>query len=123
MKYTVTIPGRMPDLNDMIAAAKAGRGKYQPYARDKGAYTDMVAWYCKAARVPHLPRVRVRITWIEPDARRDPDNIAAAAKYVMDGLVEAGVIQDDRQRYVAGIEHAWAVDRRRPRVEIEITEM
>ena len=122
MAYRITIPGRLPDLNDMIAQAKRGRGKYQPYAKDKQQYTDMVAWLCKAAHVPHLTRVSVKIKWVEPDTRRDPDNIAAATKYIMDGIVEAGVIPDDRQKYVAGIAHGWAVDKSRPRVVIDIEE-
>lgn len=32
--------------------------------------------------------------------RRDPDNISAAAKFVMDGLVEGGIIQDDSLKFI-----------------------
>lgn len=121
-RYTFSIPGRMPDLNNMIALAKAGHGKYQPYAAHKRRWTDEVAWLCKAAHIPLMGRVSVKITWCEPDKRRDPDNIAAAAKYVMDGLVMAGVIRDDSQRYVSGISHVWNVDKESPRVVVEIEE-
>ena len=121
--YTITIPGRFPDLNDMIAQAKRGRGRYQPYASEKAANTGLVAWACQTAHVPRLGRVRLKITWIEPDARRDPDNISAAQKYICDGLVMAGVIKDDGQRYMAGISHAWGVDKRNPRVVVEIEEV
>lgn len=120
--FTVTIPGRFPDLNDMIKLAKAGHGSYQPYAIDKRRNTNTVAWLCKAAHAPKMRRVSVKITWYEPDARRDQDNISAAAKYIMDGLVLASVIPDDRQKYVAGIAHAWAVDKENPRVVVEIEE-
>lgn len=118
--YTVTIPGRFPGLNDMIALAKRGRGKYQPYARDKATNTEMVAWCCKAAHIPPLKRAAIHITWVEPNERRDPDNIGAAQKYVLDGIVAAGVIPDDRQKYVSGITHEWKVDKANPRVIVEI---
>lgn len=122
-RYTVTIPGRMPDLNDMVRMAKAGRGRYQPYAIEKRHRTEEVAWCCKAAHIPRMNRVRVKIIWYEPDARRDPDNIiGGGTKPVLDGLVMAGVLDDDSQRYIIGIEHTWGVDKRNPRVVAEIEE-
>lgn len=121
--YTLTIPGRLPDLNDMIALAKAGHGKYQPYAAEKRRWTEEIAWLCKAARIPPLGRVSIKITWYEPDRIRDPDNISGGGtKPILDGLVMAGVMRDDGQRYVTGISHAWGVDKQRPRVVVEIEE-
>lgn len=43
-----------------------------------------------------LARVRIRVVLIVPDRRRrDPDNVVASAKNLIDGLVDAGVIRDD----------------------------
>ncbi|MFT9076544.1 RusA family crossover junction endodeoxyribonuclease [Ethanoligenens sp.] len=120
--FAIVISGKMPDLNDMIKLAKSGRGKYQPYAREKVRWTQEIAWECKRMHIPQLRRASVKIDWREPDARRDPDNIAAAAKYIMDGLVVAGVIRDDSQRYVTSISHVWHVDKQNPRVVVEIEE-
>ena len=112
------IEGRLPGLNEMIDAAKQGKGKYQPYAMMKEEYTTMVAWLAK--KLPAYEKVVLIITWYEPDRRRDPDNIMAGQKFILDGLVQAGVIPDDSQKYILGIYHRFMVDRKNPRVEVEI---
>lgn len=115
------IEGRLPGLNEMIDAAKQGKGKYQPYSIMKQTYTDTVAWLAK--KLPAYEKVALIITWHEPDQRRDPDNIMAGQKFILDGLVAAGTIPNDSQKYVRGIVHRFKVDRKNPRVEVEIVDM
>jgi len=117
------IEGRLPGLNEMIDAAKQGKGKYQPYSMMKQTYTDMVAWLAKKAGLPKYEKAYLIITWCEPDERRDPDNIMAGQKFILDGLVQAGVLPNDSQKYVRGIVHRFKVDRKNPRVEVEIVDM
>jgi Holliday junction resolvase RusA-like endonuclease len=111
------IPGRLPGLNEIIDAAKSHFGEY---ASMKETYTNMVGWLAK--KLPTYEKVALIITWYEPDQRRDPDNIMAGQKFILDGLVAAGVIQNDSQRYVRGITHRFRVDRINPRVEVEIVD-
>ena len=113
----IEIPGRLPGLNEIIAAAKS---HYAKYSTEKKAYTEEVAWLAKQARLPKLEKVYLFITWFEPDMRRDPDNIMAGQKFILDGLVQAGVIPGDSQKYIQGIYHRCRVDRKNPRVEVEI---
>ena len=115
------IPGRLPGLNEIIDAAKHGMYKYQPYAKMKETYTNMVAWLAK--KLPTYERVALIITWHEPDRRRDPDNIMAGQKFILDGLVQAGTIPNDGQRHIQGIIHRFAVDRKNPRIEVEIVDI
>jgi len=112
------IPGRLPGLNEIIDAAKQGKGNYQPYARMKEEYTTMVAWLAK--KLPTYERVALIITWYEPNSRRDPDNIMAGQKFILDGMVAAGTIPNDSQKHIKGIVHRFKVDRKDPRVEVEI---
>ena len=107
-------------MNEMIEAAKQGRGKYQPYADMKAQYTDMVAWPAKM--LPKFECIDIKIIWYEPNAKRDPDNIMAAAKFILDGLSRAGTIPDDSQKYIHSVLHKIEVDPKNPRVEIEIEE-
>lgn len=123
MIYTITIPGRLPGLNDMIRQAKQGRRNYQPYALQKAIHTDTVACLCKAAHIPRLERVAVRAYWMEPNRKRDPDNVTAAIKYILDGMVKANVIPDDNQRHVDTIFHKVDVDKHNPRIVVEIEEV
>ena len=112
------IPGRLPGFNEIIDAAK--RNPHE-YARMKETYTAMVAWLAK--KLPRFEKVALVITWYEPDQRRDPDNIMAGQKFILDGFVAAGTIPNDSQKYVRGIVHRFKVDRKNPRVEVEIVDM
>ena len=116
----IEYPGRLPGLNEIIAAAKRVR-KYQPYAIMKERYTNEIGWLAK--KLPVYERVNITITWYEPNRRRDPDNITGGQKFVLDGLVAGGAIKDDSQRYVNSILHRFEVDKDNPRVEIEVQEV
>jgi hypothetical protein len=111
----IVVPGELPGMNEIIAQAKAHYGRYSSI---KANYTNLVA-YCAHNRPP-VHRAIVRCHWYTANKRRDPDNIEAGVKYVLDGLVTAGVLPGDGWRHVAGIEHTFAVDKQQPRVEIEI---
>ena len=115
------IEGRLPGLNEMIDAAKQGKGKYQPYALMKEEYTNMITWIAK--KLPKYEKVALIITWYEPDRRRDPDNIMAGQKFILDGMVQAGTIPNDSQKYISGIIHRFRVDKQNPRVEVEIVDI
>jgi len=117
---TLTIPGRLPGLNEIIAAAKS---HYAKYSTEKKEYTEEVAWLAKQARLPKFEKAYLVITWFEPDRRRDPDNIMAGQKFILDGLVAAGAIPNDSQKYIQGIVHRFRVDKRNPRVEVEIVDI
>jgi len=115
-----TIPGELPDLNTIIAESKAHWGSYSSLKR---AETERVAWLAKELRrlrSKPVQRALLRITWYCPNRRKDPDNIEAGAKFVLDGLVKAGILQNDGWKQIAGIEHEFRVDPDNPRVEVEI---
>ena len=117
----IEIAGRFPGLNDMIDAAKKGKGKYQPYALMKEQYTDIVALTAK--KLPKFNKIDITIWWYEPNASRDPDNIMAGQKFIFDGLKEAGVIPNDTQKHIGDISHKVRVDRQNPRIVIDIMEV
>lgn len=118
-RYRITIPGRFPSLNDFIGAMQKHRLQG---AKMKQEETNRVRLHCIGVKPYHRP-VYIQITWYEPNTRRDPDNIAFAKKFVADGLVKAGVIPDDSQKWVIGYEDIIDVDKDNPRVEIEIAEL
>lgn len=116
----IEYPGRLPGLNEIIDAAKQGRGKYQPYAIMKDRYTSEIGWLAK--KLPAYNRVDIVITWYEPNLRRDPDNIMAGQKFILDGLVAGGALPKDTRRHVNSITHIPEFDKENPRVEIEVQE-
>jgi Holliday junction resolvase RusA-like endonuclease len=116
----LTIPGSLPGLNDMLDAAR--RNKYQA-AQQKKEATELVAWLARQQKIPHMKFIDLSITWYETNKKRDKDNIQAAVKFILDGLVAAGVIANDNWRNVGDITHKVRLDRQNARIEVELKEV
>jgi hypothetical protein len=57
----------------------------------------------KQARIPRLELCTVCLTWYPPDRRRrDGGSLWPMMKAAVDGLVSAGVLEDDDSQHVAG---------------------
>ncbi|MFB2938682.1 hypothetical protein ACE1B6_25810 [Aerosakkonemataceae cyanobacterium BLCC-F154] len=92
-KFVFPLP---PTLNEIIGTA---RTNVYASAKEKRAWTNRIAVECFGRR--QFPdRVWIEFIWKIKNFRRDPDNISAAAKFVMDGLVEGGIIQDDSLKFI-----------------------
>lgn len=116
------VPGPLPGMNELIAAAKGSGGRGAGYARLKKQWTEAVWAEAKRARLPSFTgRVVLTFTWHEADRRRDPDNVAAGGrKLVLDGLVLAGVLGGDGWRYVQSWTDRFDVRPERPGVAVEL---
>ena len=122
MTVELWIPGRAPNLNDLIR--ERGRGKGFAYRDLKESWERTVALAVMKSRwCLMLPRVSVHFEIVEPNTRRDPDNIAAGtAKLVLDGLVKAGVLAGDSWAHIAGLSFSWRVGPT-PGVRVVLTEV
>lgn len=106
------VPGPLPGLNELLAAAKGSGGRGMGYARLKRQWTETVWALALAARIdkpgPFERPVLITFDWIERDKRRDPDNVAAGGrKLVLDGLVKAGVLAGDGWKHVRSWNDRW----------------
>lgn len=114
-------------MNEIVAAAKGCGGRGIAYSSMKRAWTEKVAWHARAAGLNRRPSIRIslQLRWIEPKrkngATRDPDNIHAGAKFLMDGLKLAGAIPDDKQANIASITHLPIEFGVLPGVEVTVT--
>lgn len=102
------LDGQLPDLNEWRDELHKS-----PHAGNR-VTRDNVRRVAKAAMAQLLPRFERRadfyFLWTEPNRRRDPDNIqATGVKFILDGLVRAGVLPDDGPRYVGRIFHEEVV--------------
>ncbi len=64
-------------------------------------YREDCGWIAKEAaqklQAPLQPPVRAQVLYVLPDRRRrDPDNLLAMLKPAWDGMVDAGLLVDDR---------------------------
>lgn len=120
MEAGLIIPGRFPSLNDYIAAERKNRHIAAKMKRDE---TKRVADIAANSDMPTFEKpVHVYFTWVEPNRRRDIDNIAFAHKFILDGLVKAGVLKGDSQKYVTGFVDLFRVDKDNPHVSVLITD-
>jgi len=117
----LTIPLPLPDLNQVIAAAKSHP---KAYSRLKKVATHKVWGLAMSAKLTPIKHpVTILFVWYPKNNRMDHDNRMHGQKYILDGLVLAGVFPDDRPRWVVGLHHDFeAPDKKNPRVLVEWTE-
>lgn len=115
---TFTIPGRLPGYNELT------KGHWAKRYRTKDAAMTLVGWCIRGARLsPITSPVAVAIRCYEPDKRRDYDNVTAgASKVILDALQNCGILKGDGQKYVTRVEPSVEIDRKNPRIEVEILE-
>ena len=114
------IQGSFPGLNNIIETAKRHWGGY---SAEKKKRTNGVAILARVAKLQPVQRpCVVRCLWYEQNRRRDPDNIRVGIKYILDGLVEAGVLPSDGWKFITGLEDRFYIDKDSPRIEVEIIE-
>ena len=118
----IIIPGELPDLNTIIAESKRGNRGWQPYSKIKKENTEAVMWIAKSKIKRKFEKIDLDITWICKNRMKDPDNISGGVKFILDGLVGAGVIDNDGWKQVGSIRHSFEVDKDNPRVEVTIKE-
>lgn len=119
-EQTFFVPGPLPGLNEVLAAANQRRGKWNAYDDLKRIWGTTIAAILRAQRIQPVPAAYFRFVWIERSRRRDPDNIASAKKFLLDAVVQAGVLPGDGWATVRGWEDAFRVDRAHAGVQVTI---
>jgi Holliday junction resolvase RusA-like endonuclease len=121
-EYKLVIPGALPGLNEYSTLER--RNRYQAATMKKQAEAIVIAEAKRQLRGVKLTGpVDIDCYWFERNRRRDKDNIAFAKKFIFDGLVNSGVLRDDGWDEINDIRDKFAVDPKRPRVEVVIREV
>ena len=62
--------------------------------------------------------------WYEPNRRRDKDNVSSfGRKVIQDALVRAKILRNDGWNDIEGFQDEFEVDKRNPRIVVELTEV
>lgn len=117
MRQSFEIPGRLPGLNEYTEANRKGYRVGNAMKRDA---TDTAMWCIRAAGLSPMERADIRFTWVEPNMRRDKDNIRFAAKFILDALVRAGVLANDGWKQVGDMSDTYYVNKENPRIVVEL---
>jgi Holliday junction resolvase RusA-like endonuclease len=123
MKQTMTLDFELPTLNEMIKDAKTIDKKtgWSLYDDNKRQYTDMAGVQAQMQLKPVAEdlRIKLKIKWFCKDKRKDPDNISGGGtKYILDGLISAGIIKNDGWREICEIRHLFIYDKEKPRIVV-----
>ena len=109
----LTLSFGLPGLNEMIRTA---RGNKYASAKQKKKYTQAVeAELIAQGCIPEEPyqNIDIEFIWIESGRARDPDNVRMGAKFVLDAMVNQGIIPDDSMKYVKLLADTFKKDKER----------
>lgn len=115
---SIKIAFKFPGLNKYI---QAERGSRFAASMMKKKFTAVAREAAEGYVFTDYP-VDVVFTWhVKPNRGKyqDPDNIAFNAKFIFDGLVDAGALTDDTKEYIHSITHRFIWDSEKDVVEIE----
>ena len=103
MTYRFEIPKRLVGLNEFI---RANRSNKYLGAKQKKSEQEFIKIYIKQqlGNIKIEKPVRGKFIWIEENKKRDLDNICFAKKFILDSLVELGILKDDNRKMVCGFE-------------------
>lgn len=125
MKYKITINGNFASLNDFIDANRTGKSRWNKGNTMK--QTDQLRIVKDLRRQLRgrkiIAPVFLRYQYFEKNRRRDLDNISGYFhKVFQDALVAGHVLPNDSWTYIVGFSDDFFVDRKNPRIEVEIIE-
>ena len=109
----LVIPGKLDGLNEYTNANRTNRYKGSKMKNHNEHVIFQAIRQAKLQKVDKYP-IHLKITWYEPNKRRDIDNITFATKFILDSLVKMGIT------YVDKITHEVLIDKNNPRIEVEI---
>lgn len=121
MTYKFTIRGTLPGLNEYIEQERRHR---QAGAKLKKQCECVVLHALRSLGKLQIEKpVYMMYHWYEKDRRRDKDNISSfGRKVIQDALVKARILQNDGWKNIIGFEDRFEVDKRNPRIVVEIIE-
>lgn len=118
----IVIKGSFPGLNEFIDANRRRNGGWSGGNEMKKRDQNIIAW--------QLPRwhtdkpVYIRYTFFCANRKRDKDNISGYFhKIFQDALVQRKCIPNDGWNDILGFSDDFYIDKKNPRIEIDITEV
>lgn len=96
-RFRKKIHDRFPTLNEYIDCE---RGSTIAAAAMKKKCTEQVKEQCVAQQIqPVKGKADLLFEW-HSSTRHDPDNVAFAKKFILDGLQLAGVLENDNRKFI-----------------------
>lgn len=121
MKQKIIIRGSLPGLNEYINAERTN--KYKGAEMKRRAESIVLHAARSLGKWRAEGPVYMVYHWYCADRRRDKDNISSfGRKVIQDALVRAKILQNDGWKDIIGFEDRFCIDRKNPRIVVEIEE-
>lgn len=116
--YSVMVAGRRPWTTNQ----ERKKGSHYQRSIHTKWWRESFREAAEQAKIPHFKSVRIEVTPILPDRKmQDTGACYPTAKAAIDGLVDAGVLDDDSPKYVTTITfHAPVISKGNQGLEILI---
>lgn len=119
MKYRFEIDKRLMGLNEYTKFNRTNKYLGAKAKQEEQAY---IIW-CIKKQLGNLKidkPVIGHFIWIEENKKRDLDNICFAKKFILDALVETGILKDDNRKIVTNFTDSFEyADKSKVIVELE----
>lgn len=124
MNYNFTIYGRLPSLNEYTNWNRSRKGAIIGNSK-KQKLQEMIGYSAleQLGTIQIKKPVSITYKWIEPNRRRDLDNIAFAKKFINDALVQFNILKGDGWKHIKSIQDRFEVDQENPRIEVTLIEI
>ena|SRR3990167_1365460 len=118
MNQILIIPETPQSLNTLLRINRWVREKYRK------EIAELIGWLCKSQKIKPVknPVILQFIVTFNNKHRHDYDNYLGGAKYIIDGLKEAGIFPDDNSKVITAINMSFKIGRDKE-TKIEIIEL
>ena len=104
MYHELTINQKFPTLNEYIRAERSN--KYCA-SQLKKQYTNIARTYAELSRIKIDKKIDIEFIWGITNKKSDPDNIAFGKKFILDGFVDAGLLENDGHKQVNSLKDTF----------------
>jgi Holliday junction resolvase RusA-like endonuclease len=118
----IVIPLPLATLNEYTNDQRTNPHKGAKTKRTATRKCTKFVRYAMSKKVKFAFPCRLKFTWFDSNKKKDPDNIAFQKKFILDGMIEAGFMENDGWKHIKGFSDYFEIDKENPRVEIEIEE-
>lgn len=116
----IVIPDQLCDLNEYVKKERGNKFSGSAIKKEETRRCFIYGRQYGHFDIPQGHKVSINFHWYREDRRTDPDNIAFAKKFILDGLVEAKVLANDSWKMIHKFQDLFYLDKEHPRTEIEL---
>lgn len=114
----IVIPLPLMSLNQYIQSERGNRFGGAKVKKQATATCQLAVKAAMNKGVRFSWDLPLQFDWYWYNKRTDPDNIAFQHKFIFDGMMAAGFLDNDNWAHIHGFVDTFAVDKANPRVEI-----